>query len=283
MLAILGPGAVGGLLGAALHRAGEDVVVVARPASARRILAEGIQVRSELFGEFTAMVPVTTALPAGSAVVLAVKAYGLPDVLPQLAAARPSEVLALLNGLGHAEALGEIPGARCGSVQVEAAREDGVVIHRGRFLIVNVPADADGRIAAALRRSGVDVRVRGTEQDVLWAKYSFLAPTALLTSWADLPLGEALARDPDVARGVVDEVAAVATADGHPTTSDELDALLRRLPATMMSSLQHDVRAGGPTELEAIGGHLIVLGERHGVPVPTLERVVDDLRSRLAA
>lgn len=283
MLAILGPGAVGGLLAALLHRAGEDVVVVARPASARRIVTEGVQVRSELFGDFTAMVPVTTALPAGSAVVLAVKAYGLPDVLPQLAAARPSEVLALLNGVGHAEALGDIPDAHCGSVQVEAAREDGTVVHRGRFLIVNVPSDADGRIAAALRAAGVEVRVRGAERDVLWAKYSFLAPTALLTAWADLPLGQALAHDPRVARGVVEEVAAVATADGYPTSSDELDALLRRLPATMMSSLQHDVRAGGPTELEAIGGHLLVLGERHGVPVPTVARVVGDLRQRVGS
>ena len=105
----------------------------------------------------------------------------------------------------------------------------------------------------------------------------------MLTSWAVLPLGKALARDPDVARGVVEEVAAVATADGYPTTPDELDALLRRLPATMMSSLQHDLRAGGPTELEAIGGHLLVLGERHGVPTPTLARVVDDLRRRVRA
>ncbi|WP_418607973.1 ketopantoate reductase family protein [Georgenia sp. SUBG003] len=49
----------------------------------------------------------------------------------------------------------------------------------------------------------------------------------------------------------------------------------------MQSSLQHDVRAGGPTELEAIGGHLLVLGERHGVPTPTIARVVGDLRRRV--
>lgn len=281
MLAVLGPGAVGGLLAAALHRAGEDVTVVARPESARRIVTDGLRVRSDLFGDFTAMVPVTTSVPAGSAVVLAVKAYGLADVLPELAAARPTEVLALLNGLGHAESLRAVPNAVCGSVKVEAAREDGAVVHRGRFLIVHVPAGADGRIGAALRHAGVDVRVRGTEHEVLWNKYSFLAPTALLTAWTDLPLGAALDSDPEVVRGVAAEVAAVAAADGYPTTPEKVESLLRRLPATMMSSLQHDVRAGGPTELEALGGHLLVLAERHGVPTPTLARLVGDLRGRV--
>lgn len=283
MLAVLGPGAVGGLLAALLHRAGEDVVVVGRPESARRIVTEGLRVRSDKFGQFTAMVPATTEVPPGSAVVLAVKSYGLADVLPGLRAASPTEVLALLNGLGHAETLREVPNAVCGSVQVEASREDGTIVHRGQYLIVNVPAGGAGRIAEALRRAGADVRVRGSELDVLWRKYSFLAPTALLTSWTDLPLGEALDQDPTVARGVVAEVAAVATADGWPTTAEDLHALLRRLPATMMSSLQHDLRAGGPTELEAIGGHLLALGERHGVPTPTLARVVGDLRSRVSA
>lgn len=283
MLAVLGPGAVGGLIAALLHRAGEDVVVVARPGSARRILTDGLRVRSEMFGELTAMVPVTTAVPPGSAVVLAVKSYGLPDVLPGLRAAAPTEVLALLNGLGHAETLREVPNAVCGSVQVEASRDDGTIVHRGQYLIVNVPAGGAGRIAEALRRAGADVRVRGSEQDILWRKYSFLAPTALLTSWTDLPLGQALEHDPDLTRAVVAEVAAVATADGWPATAQDLDAFLRRLPATMMSSLQHDIRAGGPTELEAIGGHLLVLGERHGVPTPTLARVVGELRSRVSA
>lgn len=283
MLAVLGPGAVGGLLAALLHRAGEDVVVVARPESARRVVTDGLRIRSEMFGQFTAMVPVTTEVPPGSAVVLAVKSYGLADVMPGLAAARPTEVLALLNGLGHAETLREIPNAVCGSVQVEAAREDGAVVHRGRFLIVNVPAGGAARLADALRRAGVEVRVLDSEHEILWRKYSFLAPTALLTSWTDRPLGQALEQEPDVARAVVAEVAAVATADGRPTTAEELDVVVRRLPGTMMSSLQHDMRNGGPTELEAIGGHLLALGERHGVPTPTLARVVGDLRARVSA
>ncbi|MPV36490.1 ketopantoate reductase family protein [Georgenia subflava] len=284
MIAVVGPGAVGGLLATLLHRAGEDVVVVARPASAARIAVEGLVVRSEMFGELTTRVAVAPAVPAGSAVVLAVKAFGLADVLPDLVRARPAELLSLLNGLGHVRALRAVPGhVIAGSVQVESAREDGVIVQRGAALTVSVP-DAAGksRLAVALRAAGVDVRTRGSEQEVLWHKLAFLAPTALLTAWADRPLGAALRHDPATTEALVAEVAAVATADGRATDPARLASLLHRLPETMRSSLQHDVAAGGPTELEAIGGELLALGERLGVGTPVLARVVSDLRARLS-
>jgi 2-dehydropantoate 2-reductase len=41
-IAVLGPGGVGGLLAAALHRAGEHVTVVAREPTAEVIAARGI-------------------------------------------------------------------------------------------------------------------------------------------------------------------------------------------------------------------------------------------------
>ncbi|WP_448073431.1 ketopantoate reductase family protein [Georgenia yuyongxinii] len=283
MLAVVGPGAVGGLLAALLHRAGGDVVAVARPATAQRLLADGLHVRSEQFGEWTAHLPVATEIPDGAAVVLAVKAYALPDVLPDLVAARPSEVLTLLNGTGHAATLraAGLPVAGA-SIQVEAVREGGAVVHRGGFCNLTVPdAAASWRTTRALEAAGVAVRTGGRETEVLWRKYAFLAPMALLTSWTDQPIGPALVQEPTVAAGLVAEVAAVATAEGVPTEPAGLDEALRRLPATMRSSLQHDVHRGGPAEIDALGGDLLRLAERHGIDVPTLARVVGEVRARL--
>ncbi|TRW42840.1 ketopantoate reductase family protein [Georgenia yuyongxinii] len=283
MLAVVGPGAVGGLLAALLHRAGEDVVAVARPATAQRLLADGLHVRSELYGEWTAHLPVATEAPDGAAVVLAVKAYALPHVLPDLVTARPAEVLALLNGTAHAETLRRagLPVAGA-SIQVESMREGGAVVHRGGFCNLTVPDDAASwRTTRALEGAGVAVRAGGTETEVLWRKYAFLAPMALLTSWTDAPIGPALEREPALAAGLVAEVAAVATAEGVPTEPAGLDRALRRLPETMRSSLQHDVHAGGPAEIEALGGDLLRLAERHGIDVPVLARLVGDVRGRL--
>ena len=284
MITVVGPGAVGGLLAALLHRAGEDVVAVARPATAQRLAAEGLHVRSDAFGTWTAHVPATTEVPPGSAVVLAVKAYALDAVLPGIVAARPSEVLALLNGAAHAEALraAGLENVACGSIQVESVREQDAIVHHGQFCIVTVPdAAAGGEVPAALARAGVSVRTGGTENEVLWRKYSFLAPMALLTSWTDLPIGQAIERDPAVTDGILAEVAAVATAEGLALDPERLTAALHRLPDSMLSSLQHDIRRGGESELEALGGNLLRLAAAHGIAAPALARVVGDLRERV--
>ncbi|MGI8505788.1 MAG: 2-dehydropantoate 2-reductase N-terminal domain-containing protein, partial [Solirubrobacteraceae bacterium] len=51
-IAVLGAGGVGGLVAAALARAGEDVVVVAREETAELISRSGIEVRSAALGPF---------------------------------------------------------------------------------------------------------------------------------------------------------------------------------------------------------------------------------------
>ena len=53
-VAVLGPGGVGGLVAAALDRAGTPVSVVAREETVAVIEADGIRVRSVRLGDFTA-------------------------------------------------------------------------------------------------------------------------------------------------------------------------------------------------------------------------------------
>lgn len=283
MIAVVGPGAVGGLLAALLHRSGHDVVAVARPQTAARIAAEGLTVESDSYGRFTAAVPATTAVPAGAAVILTVKAYGLDDVLPAVRAAAPSEVLSLLNGTAHAPRVAALPGrALSGSVAVEAKRIDGVIRHHDGYLLVTVPDDAaDLALVAALRDAGVKVRTGGSEPEVLWAKYRFLSAAALLTSWTGENLADSMAADPALTAALLGEIAALATADGVPTSRADIEGILGRLPGTLRTSLQADILAGRPGELEHLGGHLLTLGERHGAPTPALTRVVSELRERV--
>lgn len=285
MIAIVGPGAVGGLLAALLHRAGRDVVAVARPGTAARLARDGIAVSSQRFGDLVAHVPAGTEVPRGADVLLTVKAYALDDVLPDVVAASPRSVLALQNGMGHAARLAAtaLPAA-AGAIQVEAAREGERIVHRGDYCIVTVPdAVAGWDVVAALDDAGVTVRTGGTEAEVLWRKLSFLAPTALLTALTDLPLGPALDHDPGTTAALVAEIAALATAAGLPRTPEELTTTLRRLSPELRSSLQGDARRGGATELEALGGDLVRLGRQEGVPTPTLETVVEQLRQRVGS
>ena len=65
VFAVVGPGAVGGLLAWLLQRAGHEVVAVGRPATVDAIRRDGIEVRSELFGNGVERVRAETEDPGG--------------------------------------------------------------------------------------------------------------------------------------------------------------------------------------------------------------------------
>jgi 2-dehydropantoate 2-reductase len=138
------------------------------------------------------------------------------------------------------------------------------------------------QLADALRATGLDVGVRPDERGLLWAKLSFLAPLALLTTSLGAPLGAVRRNRAEELRAVVAEVAAVARADGADPDPAANLALLHSLPAQMQSSMQRDAEAGLPTELEAIGGAVVRAAERHGIDVPVTRRLVLELRGRAA-
>ncbi len=86
----------------------------------------------------------------------------------------------------------------------------------------------------------------------------------------------------DELRAVVEEVAAVARADGAPSDPAATWAFMQTVPETMRSSMERDAAAGNPLELEAIGGAVLRAAQRHGVDVPATRRLVEELRTRVA-
>jgi 2-dehydropantoate 2-reductase len=122
------------------------------------------------------------------------------------------------------------------------------------------------------------VKVRPDEAGLLWDKLCFLGPVALLTTHEAAPLGAVRERRGDDLRAVVDEVAAVARAEGAAADPDATWRFTTSAPAGMTSSMQRDAQAGLPTELDAIGGAVLRAAERHGVDVPVTRRIVAQLR-----
>lgn len=292
-VAVLGPGGVGGLLAALLARAGNRVICLAGEATAQVLERDGIEVRSARFGEFTARVETAPRLaePVDAALV-AVKHTTLAAALDRL----PAETLGpgnlvvpFLNGVEHPAFLrahyGDAVPVAPATVRVESTRvAPGVIEHGSPFAEVDLTGDAvpPGRLnslAGALEWSGVSARVLAGETAVLWAKMSFLAPFALLTTRHGLPLGEVRAHHRARLSALVEETAAVATAAGAPVDPAEVLGRYDAFPPATKSSMQRDAEAGRPLELDAIGGALLRAAERHGVPVPVAAEVVADLRA----
>lgn len=293
LIAVIGPGAIGGLVAAMLQQAGHDVVVVAREKTARQVTEHGLDIETDEFGTWHAPLRAATEVPHGARVVVAVKAEGVADAARLLAGTAPVEVVSLLNGLDHVDVLrSALPGVRVvgATIAGETLRTGAggfgpaLVRHRGTLLRAVVPDDAaELGLVAALRDTPIEVLTGGTEAEVLWKKLRFLAPLALLTSAWGTGIGDALTRDPVLTSGLLAEIAATATAEGVPTTGEDLAGILGGFPAPMRSSLQADIEAGSEGELDAIGGAVRRRAASHDIPTPHLADVIGRIETRAAA
>ena len=121
----------------------------------------------------------------------------------------------------------------------------------------------------------------------LWEKYLFLVALAGMTALTRCPAG-VIRRVPETRamyRRLLEEVAALAHAEAvglGPRRRGAGDGRrsTRSAPARY-SSLHHDLIQGKRLELEALHGHAVRLGERHGIPTPTLFAVYAALRPTL--
>ncbi|MET8541752.1 2-dehydropantoate 2-reductase [Kitasatospora sp. NPDC004799] len=288
-VAVLGPGGVGGLIGGLLARDGHRVVCLAGERTAATVARDGLHVRSARFGEFTARVEAATELrePVDAAFVT-VKATALAAALDRMPAqALGTGILVpLLNGLDHMALLRErYPAARvvAGTIRVEATRTaPGRIEHTSPFATVELgatdePSSPVAEFAERLRHAGPDVTLRADETAMLWSKLSFLAPFALLTTRHASGIGTVRTEHRAELLAVLDEIGAVTRAIGAPADAQALLDSFDRVPGTMKSSMQRDVEAGRPTELDAIGGAVLRAADAHGVAAPTIARLVRDL------
>jgi 2-dehydropantoate 2-reductase len=281
IIAILGSGAVGALIGAELTRAGVATTLITRDASAEAITADGITVTSPRFGDHITKVDARTTLDEHADVlVVAVKAPQLADALKRVTVA-PGTVVPLLNGVDHVAALRtRFANVVAGTVRVQAHREGPAqVVHRVPFLAITLAQPGVPVLERALGRAGIDTTAGASEADVLWAKLSRLAALALSTTAADVPLGDVR----ETAEAVAREVATVATAEGAAVDADTVVTELRGLPDTASSSLRADITSGAQDhELDAIGGAVLRAARRHDLLAPRTAELVARVQRRAA-
>ena len=289
---MLGAGGVGGLVAAALARAGTPTTVVARESTASAIAAHGISVSSVALGDFNARPRAVAALQESPAVlIVATKSVGLEAALERIEG-EPALVLPLLNGVEHVATLRSRFGAdrvTAAVIRVQSERTGpGRIVQRGPVVRIDVArpasalAEAVGELTRELVVAGIEVRPGGSEAEVMWGKLARLCPLALATSAHDSRLGP-LRDDPGrwaELVSAIEEIVAVATAEGAGLEPEApIDELIAAQP-DLDSSLHRDIAAGRPTELDAIAGAVLRAGARHGRPCPTVARLTTAVAAR---
>jgi 2-dehydropantoate 2-reductase len=300
-IAIVGAGGVGGYFGAKLARAGESVLMLARGAHLDAIARHGLHVRSAVDGEFTVKVEAVESLAGQPPVDMALFCVKSFDTRVAAEALRPvlgpdTGVVSLQNGVDNEEILDEVlgPGRALGGAAFvfSTIASPGVIAHTllGRIVF----GELDGRVSEratrlrdALARAGVPVELSTDVRRVLWEKYLLISAQAGTTALARAPIG-VIRETPEtwrMYRRIVDELAALARASGVALAADVVDTIMKgaaALAPTATSSLHHDLVQGRRLELEALHGHAVRLGERLGVPTPTVFAVYAALKPHAA-
>ena len=278
--AILGAGAIGGLMATALASLGEDVTLIVRP---EKLVGYPHTLSLERpSGMITAPAKVVARLTEPVNVLwIATKTYQLADALAEVETV-PSIIVPLLNGVDHVAVLR----ARFGdnrvvpaTIAVEAERSaPGRFVQRSPVRL-NVAASGEPVLKdtiAGLQGLGFVCQFVASEPTLLWSKLCFLGPFALVTSASGKDLGEIMADAEWKAKlqSAVSEACAVAEKAGAQVDPEKMLAILPGAPPTMRASMAKDLAAKRTLELDGIAGPILRFGLRYGIPTATTSSLV---------
>ena len=286
--AIVGAGGLGGYYGARLAEAGNEVAFIARGAHLDAIRKNGLKVFSPLgdvhLKKVTANNDPREVGPV-DVIVVAVKTWQVADAARAMQPMIKADtiVVPFLNGVEAPDTLASILGAEHvigGLSKVFSLIEaPGVIRHFNPGAYVEIGELNGGlserveKLCAAFERAGSQARASADIRTELWKKL------LTVSSWAGLG---ALSRSPmGVLRGMpetralidraMDEGIAVGARRGHPITpayKDELWKFYDAMPADATASMQRDLMAGKPSELDAWNGAIVRFGAETGVDTP---------------
>jgi 2-dehydropantoate 2-reductase len=290
-VAVFGTGGVGGYFGARLASAGVDVTFIARGAHLEAIRKSGLKIDSvlgDVHVQPARATDSTAAVGPVDGVLLGVKTWQVPDAvraLPLLLGA-DTYVVPLQNGIETPDLLVDALGAKhvvggtCGGFAFVA--EPGRIRHIGGATFIKfgeLNGDKTERVEAlrdAFARADVDVEVPADIRVSLWEKMLLVVPFGGVGAVTRAPIG-VLMSVPRTRRMVergIEEVEALARARRIALPANaaaKAIATLESVTPAGTSSLQRDIVAGKPSELEAWVGSVVRLAAESGVAVPLHE------------
>ena len=300
---VLGSGAMGGLFGAKLFQAGNDVLLydIWRE-HIERINVDGLIVE-EVDGEREAVgVPASSTNPAAVAtadlVLVEVKTY---DTFAALTTIKPwlpptARVLSLQNGVGNLEemrrALPDHPRILLGTTaQGSNVVAPGHVLRTGAGPTeIGDPEDVSNAggiqdIASTFSDAAIPMTVAPDVMPAVWLKLAANAainPLTALTGLRNGDLPDATGM-PAVYRSIVNELVAVMDGLGIKRIKDDYVAyaeMVMRVTATSYSSMLQDIRNRRRTEIDAINGAVARFGADLGIPTPVNQMVASFVKQR---
>jgi 2-dehydropantoate 2-reductase len=288
-VAIVGAGGVGGYFGGRLAQAGEDVVFIARGEHQRAMQRKGLRVDS-INGDFRVDRVLATDDPATVGevdyILVAVKSWQLRDAIETMRpmVGKTTSIVPLLNGVDAPDQLANVFGAErvlggtCSVISMIAG--PGHVRHAGAFPTIRF-GELDRRRSERVERlrnafsrtEGVQVEVPEDIHVVMWNKFMAIAPWSGIGAVTRAPIGviRSLPETRALLEHAMEEISLLARARKIAMEREAIHqamAFIDTLPFEGTASMQRDIMAGRPSELDAQNGTVVRLGKGAGVATP---------------
>ena len=288
-ICVLGAGALGCAIGAALGEGGSEVWLVNRSNDhVAALQRDGLTLVTPQGERRIAVHAATTCAEVGvvDLVIVLVKSFHTRDAIAGAAPliGQHTVVLSLQNGLGHEDVLAEFVGRE--RVLAGKTYVGGVLLGLGRIIAgtggkQTIIGELDGAkservlaIAAEFNRAGLATTVSDNIVGTMWDKLLVNVATGALSAITRLPYG-ALYAVPEVKATAITAVAeamAVAQAAGVQLSFTHSEQPWIRaaegLPPEFKASMLQSLEKGSVTEIDFINGAVVRWGERHHIPTP---------------
>ena len=289
-IAIMGAGGIGGCYGGLLAQAGFDVTLIARGNHLEAIMEKGLQlVQPER--EFTVDVAATgdpSLVGPVDLVIFSVKAHhnskAIPLIEPLIGGG--ATVLTIQKGVESADEIGQEYGAERvlpGSAYVISNVVSPGVVKQQSPIPRVVFGESNGErsqraiaVQGAFLKANIKAELSDDISRVLWSKLLYNSPANGMASAARLSPRD-LIEYPEGAsmfKSAIQEVADVGTASGVHFGEDDVQGAMDLIAARPMGargSMQADLEAGRPLELDAIVGSVGRIGRKVNVPTPLFD------------
>lgn len=295
-IAVIGAGAVGGYFGGRLASAGNDVVFLVRGKTFEALRSGPLRVKS-IRGDFEVRVRATNdpaKIDEPDAVLIAVKAWQIPEAAEAIRKMRGenSVVIPLQNGMEAPQQLAAVLGTdrvSGGLCRIVAeAIGPGEIDHRsaepsiefGELEPLRNPERLE-QLRDGFLAGNVRCQIPRDIALAMWEKFLFIIWGAL-GAVTRLPIGP-IRSSPELRVRLVaalEEVAQIARAHGKDLNAETINKTLGVLdgqPAETTSSMQRDIMAGRPSELEAQTGAVVRFGQRTRIATPVHDSIYAEL------
>lgn len=288
-IAVVGTGVVGGLIAGLLMRAGNRVICYSSPSSSKRIMAEGISIDSQVYGDFIFKPQIAYLVKQKPEIIIvAARATHIELALTALDPKRVARsiIIVITSGLEYWQNLKNYPLSVGFLEPFDGYREDvNRIVHKEQKLTLTVAGEQTierhklKQVVELFKLAGIDFKVIDHAADLTWLKNISFTAVSLIAGIERSAFKKALKnkKNFECMERIITEALMVAEKRGSRIKYDDVMKVINNVPDNYKPPLVFDLAKGQIGEIDAVAGSIVRLGERYEINCSEIKKLMTEI------